>query len=79
MEVSTVKFLEILHSYMRKWKMPQSLSCLTENVIANFNSVTQTMMPDKIIICISKYWILCIKEHNDSAKHIVSKIRQNVH
>ena len=35
--------------------MSQSMSCLTENVIVNFNSVAETMMPDKIIIYISKY------------------------
>ena len=43
-----VKCLEIWHSYMRKWKTPQSLSCLTKNMIVSFNSVTQTMMLDKI-------------------------------
>ena len=52
---STVTCLEIWHSYMRKWKTSQSLSCLTENVIVNFNSAAQTMMPDKVIIYISKY------------------------
>ena len=50
MEVSTVQCLEIWHSYVRKWKMPQSLSCLTENVTVNFNSVTLIMMLDEIII-----------------------------
>ena len=53
MEVSTEKCLEIWHSYVRKWKTSQSLSFLTENVMVNFNSVTQTIMPDKIIIYIA--------------------------
>ena len=69
-EVSAAKCLEISHSCMRKWKMTQSLSCLTENVIVNFNSVAQTMMLDKIVI---------YKGQNDSAKYIASKIIQNVH